>query len=394
MQKVVHFFHHRFVSPLKQFIYDSRSIGIVLLICTFVSIIFSNLSLTSTSYFHLLASTFNGQNADSFSIGIFSFPNTPILVINDFLMAFFFFLAGMEIKRELIEGELSSFKQAILPVTAAIGGMIVPALIFTLINQHTKFQSGWGIPMATDIAFTLGVCSLLGSRVPLSLKVFVTALAIIDDLGAIFIIAVFYGVQVHAYYLIFSIIIIISILLLNKLLRKFGFLQFVLGILLWYCMFHSGIHATVSGVILAFCIPTNQLKHLERRLHIPVYFFILPLFVLANTAIVIPQNWIQHINSSLSWGIIAGLFVGKPIGICLSVLIMYKFKWADLPSGVSKWQLLGASILCGIGFTMSIFVTTLAFDDLQAINIGKISILLASSLSMIVGYILLRIKTS
>jgi len=394
MRVIIHFFHHRFVSPLKQFIYDSRFIGILLLICTSISLLLSNIPATNLSYLHLFEFSFSGHQDSLFFIGQLSFPNTILLCINDFLMAFFFFLAGMEIKRELIEGELSSFSKAILPVVAAIGGMFAPAIIYAIINHHSNFQSGWGIPMATDIAFTLGVASLLGNRVPLSLKIFVTALAIIDDLGAIIIIALFYGVAVHPYFLLFSLILVALILLLNKLLNKFGFLQFTLGILLWYCLFHSGIHATIAGVILAFCVPAKQLRQFERHLHIPVYFIILPLFVLANTAIPIPHNCFHYLDSSLGWGILAGLFLGKPIGICLAVFVMYKLKWASLPTDTSKLQFLGASVLCGIGFTMSIFVTTLAFDNIIAINTGKIAILLASTLSMFLGYLLLRIKGS
>ncbi len=384
MQAIIKFFHHRFVNPLKQFIYDSRSIGIILLVCTAISLLLANIATTKSAYLHLFELTiFDSSDA--------SFPNTPLLFINDLLMTFFFFLAGMEIKRELRVGELSSAKKAILPITAAIGGMIVPAILFSIINYQTNYQSGWGIPMATDIAFTLGVASLLGSRVPLSLKVFVTALAIIDDLGAIIIIALFYGAMIHLKFLFISISIIPLILILNKTMRRFGIPQIIMGILLWYFMFHSGIHATVSGVILAFCVPTNQLQKYEQRLHFPVYFIILPLFVLANTAIEIPQNCFYYLNSTLSLGIIAGLFLGKPIGICLVVFIMTQLKWAYLPTGTTKLHLLGASILCGIGFTMSIFVTTLAFKEIIAINIGKIAILIASTLAMIVGYLFLRI---
>ncbi len=391
MQVVIKYFHHRFVNPLKQFIYDSRSIGIILLSCTIISLLISNIVSTKTIYLQLLEFNFLNSADTTNTFGLLSFPNTPLLFINDLLMTFFFFLAGMEIKRELIVGELASLKNAVLPISAAIGGMIAPAIIFYILNYQTNFQSGWGIPMATDIAFTLGVASLLGNKVPLSLKVFVTALAIIDDLGAIIIIALFYGVVIHFKYLILSTLIVLLILLLNKILRKFSILQIILGILLWYSTFHSGIHATVSGVILAFCVPTNQLQKYEHRLRIPVYFIILPLFVLANTAIELPQNCLSYINNSLSWGIIAGLFLGKPMGICLVVFLMTQLKWASLPNAVSRLQLFGASVLCGIGFTMSIFVTTLAFESNAAINTGKIAILIASTLSMIVGYTILRI---
>jgi NhaA family Na+:H+ antiporter len=249
-----------------------------------------------------------------------------MLWINDGLMAVFFFLAGMEIKREMLAGELASLKKSALPVFGAVGGMIVPALLFTLFNKGTNGMQGWAIPTATDIAFTLGIASLLGSRVPASLKIFITALAIIDDLGAIIVIALFYGAQLEVWYLTGCVVIVFIVLLLNKIKVKPGWLHILLGIMLWYCMFHSGIHATVAGVLFAFLLPASSLQKLELQLHKPVYFIILPLFAMANTAILIPSNGIQFLNTTVSWGILAGLCIGKPLGICAACYFLTRKK--------------------------------------------------------------------
>jgi NhaA family Na+:H+ antiporter len=221
--------------------------------------------------------------------------------------------------------------------------------------------AGWAIPTATDIAFTLGVASLLGNKVPVALKIFITALAIIDDLGAIIVIALFYGGQIKFMFLLACAIIVAAIYALNKLKVKFGIVHIVLGLVLWYCMFNSGIHATVAGVVLAFLIPVNQLSKFELKIHAPVYFLIMPLFALANTAITFPANIAEALNGNLSWGIIAGLLLGKPIGICLASYFMVHKNYAQLPTKTNWNQMIGASILCGIGFTMSIFIATLSF---------------------------------
>ncbi len=381
-----------FFDPLITFIHDSKSIGIILLIATAVSILLANINGISSTYISIFQWSIDGTNHHAFDWGIFHLPNSVLVIINDLFMAAFFFLAGMEIKRELVTGELSSIKQSILPVVAAIGGMLIPALIYSQFSRGTLFMNGWAIPMATDIAFTLGIASLLGNRVPVALKVFITALAIIDDLGAIIVIALFYGGQLKLLYLLLSAIIMIILLSLQKNKVKIGWYTWVLGLALWYAMFNSGIHATVAGVLFAFTIPVKQLAQLELKFHTPVYFIIMPLFALANTAIVFPEEGLAALNHSFSWGIMAGLFIGKPLGICLACYWMIKQKWANLPSQTNWHQLTGAGILAGIGFTMSIFISMLAFQDNVVQDIAKIAVLVSSVLSMIVGYFWLAAK--
>ncbi len=381
-----------FFDPLITFIHDSKSIGIILLLATVVSILLANINGISSTYISIFQWSIDGTNHHAFDWGIFHLPNSVLVIINDLLMAAFFFLAGMEIKRELVTGELSSIKQSILPVVAAIGGMLIPALIYSQFSRGTLFMNGWAIPMATDIAFTLGIASLLGNRVPVALKVFITALAIIDDLGAIIVIALFYGGQLKLLYLLLSAIIVIILLSLQKNKVKIGWYTWVLGLALWYAMFNSGIHATVAGVLFAFTIPVKQLAQLELKFHTPVYFIIMPLFALANTAIVFPEEGLAALNHSFSWGIMAGLFIGKPLGICLACYWMIKQKWANLPSQTNWHQLIGAGILAGIGFTMSIFISMLAFQDNVVQDIAKIAVLVSSVLSMIVGYFWLAAK--
>lgn len=380
------------IDPLMTFIHDSRSIGIVLLVATALSILLANISAISENYLALFQWSFDGTDEHAIEWGFLHLPNSIMVIINDLLMAVFFFLAGMEIKRELVTGELSSIKQSILPVAAAIGGMLIPALIYSQFNRGTDYMHGWAIPMATDIAFTLGIASLLGNRVPVALKIFITALAIIDDLGAIVVIALFYGGQLKLLYLILSAIIMIVLLSFQKNRVKLGWYTWVLGLLLWYTMFNSGIHATVAGVLFAFTIPVKKLANLELAFHTPVYFIIMPIFALANTAIVFPDAGITALNSTFSWGIIAGLFIGKPLGIVLACYWLVKQKWASLPSQTNWHQLIGAGILAGIGFTMSIFISTLAFQETIIQDISKIAVLVTSLLSMIVGYFWLAAK--
>lgn len=381
------FFKNQFVDPLKEFIHDSKSIGIMLLSATAISICLANLSATSNWYQSIWQFSFDGTESHHMHIGFLFLPNSVLTVINDFLMAIFFFLAGMEIKRELAHGELSSFKQSLLPVVAAIGGMIVPAIIYAQFNKGTPFMNGWAVPMATDIAFTLGVASLLGKRIPLSLKVFITALAIIDDLGAILVIALFYGDQLQLLYLLLAAFIMVVLWFLNKKKSSFGWYNWVLGIILWYAMYNSGIHATIAGVLFALMIPVNKLTTLEMKFHSPVYFLIMPVFALANTAIVFPINSIQLINTTYSWGIFAGLLVGKPLGIVGACFLMIKNKFSNLPIGTNWYQLIGAGMLAAIGFTMSIFLSTLAFANHQERDIAKIAVLVTSFLAIIIGYI-------
>ncbi len=380
------------IEPLKVFIHDSRSIGISLLLATVLSLILSNIPEISEDYIRFFQLTIDGSQEHAFEWGPFHLPNSIIVIINDLLMAAFFFLAGMEIKRELVIGELASFKQSILPVAAAIGGMIVPAIIYTQFNRGTAYTGGWAIPMATDIAFTLGIASLLGNRVPVALKIFITALAIIDDLGAIVVIALFYGSQLKLFYLLLSGLIMLVLLSLQKNKVKLGWYTWVLGIALWYTMFNSGIHATVAGVLFAFTLPVNKLPELEIKFHTPVYFIIMPLFALANTAIVLPESGIGALNNAFSVGIIAGLFLGKPVGICLASYWMVRRKWAQLPNQTNWHQMMGAGILAGIGFTMSIFISMLAFSETATQDIAKLAVLVSSVISMVIGYVWMTIK--
>jgi NhaA family Na+:H+ antiporter len=381
-----------FISPLTHLLHDSRSVGVTLLVCTALSLIITNWGEVGINYLAIWNHSFSGTDAHHIHFLGLELPNSPVFIINDGLMAIFFFLAGMEIKREMLQGELASIKQSLLPVFGAIGGMIVPAIIFFFINKGTDQIRGWAIPTATDIAFTLGVASLLGKRIPTGLKVFLTALAIIDDLGAIVIIAIFYGNELQLGYFLGSIAFTGIIYFLNHKKVSFGIWQVLCGFALWYCMFNSGIHATVAGVIFAFLVPTDLLKKFEDKIHIPVYFIIIPLFALANTAIPLPSGSLGNLNTKLSWGIELGLCLGKPIGISVFSYYLVKRKWADLPEGVNLYKLIGAGILAGIGFTMSIFISTLAFDDIATQNNAKVSVLVASITAIIIGYLWFRFE--
>lgn len=372
------------ITPLQRMIKDSRSVGIILFACSIVSIIISN-----TSYGKQYIDVWNTILDFPANIHL---PHSILHWINDGLMAVFFFTVGLEIKRELLAGELSSLKKSLLPLFAAIGGMIVPAAIYSLFNNQTIYQHGWGVPMATDIAFSLGIASMLGKRVPPSLKIFLMALAIIDDLGAILIIAFFYGAAIQWIYLIAGIGITAFLFLMPSLKIKFGWWSFVLGILLWYCIFNSGVHATIAGVLFAFTIPLQALEKTEHALHNPVNFIILPVFALANTAIVIPGDFATTINSTLNHGIISGLFIGKPLGIVLACWLLVKLKWGQLPAGVSWMQLTGVGILAGIGFTMSIFISMLAFDEPVTQDMAKAGVLIASLIAVITGYVWLHMS--
>lgn len=381
-----------FSQLLHSYLHSNRSIGITLLLCTAISLLLANLSLTQNWYQHFWHHSLDGTAAHHTHIGWFNIPNSPSVFINDFLMAVFFFLAGMEIKREFLTGELSSIRQSLLPMVAAVGGMLMPAILFAFIARGSAYMQGWAIPTATDIAFTLGVISLLGRNVPSGLKIFVTALAIIDDLGAILVIAIFYGDALHWGYLLVVLLLVGILVLLNKRGFKFGWVHILLGLIMWYCMFNSGIHATVAGVIFAFLVPVHLLKRFEDMIHIPVYFIILPAFALANTNLVLPEHPVQALTGPLSTGIMAGLVIGKPLGISLSCYFLISRKWAQLPSGVNWYKLIGAGILAGIGFTMSIFISALAFSGGPVEDMAKISVLVASLLAMLIGYCWLKME--
>lgn len=385
---IIKILRHTFLHPLKEFIHDSKAIGIVLCVCTLISLLLANVSF-GNEYILFWSKSIDGTVNHSTHLGFLHLPNTLQLWINDAFMALFFLLAGLEIKRELVEGELNTVKKAAMPFLAAVGGMLFPALIFVGFNGNTNFSTGWAIPTATDIAFTIGIMNLLGNKVPMQLKVFVTALAIIDDLGAIIVIALFYGTTIHWLYLGIVGVAIILILIANKFL-KFGVIQYALGILIWYAMFNSGLHATIAGVIFAALVPNKNLTRLQLKLHVPVYFIIMPLFALANTVLQLNANSIQLTNS-LSLGIIIGLIAGKTIGITIFSYAMHYFKIASLPTGVNFTKFIAAAILCGIGFTMSIFISTLAFKDIEIQNQAKIAVLFASLLAGVIGFIVMSL---
>ncbi|MDN3654796.1 Na+/H+ antiporter NhaA [Ferruginibacter paludis] len=366
---------HRIMTPLRYFINDSRTVGIILIICTLLSIFLANKGI-GLSYR-------NFWNSEMHSFKALHLPATYLEWINNFLMGIFFLMAGTEIKRELMEGELSSFKKAILPFGAALGGMMVPALIFIAFNVHSSYITGWGIPTATDIAFSLGIASLLGKRVPLSLKILLMALAIIDDLGAIIVIALFYGGQLHWTFLAIAGAIFLALMACNYFKIKFGFLQIILAVCLWYAILQSGIEASIAGVIFAFTIPTKKLVAVEKFIHNFVNFFILPLFALANTALFIPAHFAEALGSTVGIGIIVGLVVGKPLGIFLISRLLVSLNIAKLPHNIQWKQILGMGTLAGIGFTMSIFTTMLAFGDDAVRDIAKIAILTSVALSVV-----------
>ena len=368
-------------NPLRIFLNDSRATGVILLFCTAISLFLSNTNFSGEAYRNLWHTEYMHDGT------VFKLPGSFSHLINDFLMAFFFLLAGMEIKRELLAGELSSVKKAVLPFGAAFGGMLVPACIFLLFNAGSSFAHGWGIPTATDIAFSLGVASLFGKKIPVSLKILLMALAIIDDLGAIIVIALFYGGQIKWAFLAIAGFIYFLLWICNIRKIKFGAIQIVSSLLLWFCVLNSGIEGSITGVLVAFAMPINMLPKIEKAIHGYVNFLIIPLFALANTAIIIPGNIAEALSSSISMGILAGLVIGKPIGIFLFSRLMVALKLAKLPHQINWKQLFGMGTLAGIGFTMSIFTTNLAFNTELSKDISKISILISMLLSLAVSWI-------
>lgn len=368
---------------IKELIHNEKTGGCLLLLCTAVSLIVANTALGG-SYLDLWHAQFLGLSIEQW--------------INDALMAVFFLMVGLELVREIKIGEFANPRNVILPIAGAIGGMLIPAAFYFFFNKGTDAQSGIGIPMATDIAFALGILSLLGKRVPLSLKLFLMALAVVDDLGAIIVIALFYTKDLHVLSLLISLGIWCFLLILNRM-KVRSLIPYILGgACMWYFMLQSGVHATISGVLLALVLPINNddkesspaFRILE-KLHIPVTFFILPVFALANTAVVIAFDWSTLFASHITMGIICGLVLGKPIGILLGALVAIKFKAAILPVGVDWKQMAGVSFLGGIGFTMSIFIGLLAFDDITMINTAKIAILISSLIAGLLGYFCLNV---
>ncbi|MBR1949460.1 MAG: Na+/H+ antiporter NhaA [Bacteroidales bacterium] len=416
---------------LNTFLSNQSIGGAILMVCAVIALMCANIP--QLSFIHEIWHTSLGIN-----IGSFSLEMTLEQWINDALMAVFFFVVGLEIKREMMVGELSSFKHASLPILAALGGMVVPAIIYAVFNHsHPESFSGWGIPMATDIAFALGVLSLLGNRAPLGLKVFLTALAIVDDLGAIVVLAIFYPTHsLHFDMLLYAAIIVLFLFALNRYKVNRPLLYMIPGVFLWYFIFKSGIHATISGVILALTIPSktvinevrfavsmkywiekfksvsnsevevlanSEQQHIihqisknaknicplmhkfEYGLHPWVTFFIMPVFALANAGVEITGDLFSWPVSPVVPGVFLGLFLGKPIGITLFSFIAVKCGIAELPVGTKWKQIFALGIIAGIGFTMSIFVDGLAFDSQELVNIGKATILGTSVVAAMVG---------
>jgi Na+:H+ antiporter, NhaA family len=365
-----------------EFFSSEKAGGLILVICSALSLLVAN-SAFGTDYIHI------------WHIDIFS--RSTEFWINDGLMTIFFLLVGLEIEREIYIGELSDIKKSLLPIFAAAGGMLIPAIIHFSLNQGSIFQRGFGIPMATDIAFSLGILSLLGNRVPVSLKIFLTALAIIDDLGAIIVIAIFYSTGFSILYFGFAALIFVVMIIMNRMKFYKIWVYLILGCVMWFCMYHSGIHPTITGVFLAFAIPFGSGDEkspsyiLQHNLHKTVAFFILPIFALANTAIVFPPSFINAVSNSNSYGIILGLLFGKPLGIFIFSIIGTALGLCSIPKEIEKKHLVGIGLLAGIGFTMSIFITLLAFSDNATIVESKISVLVASVLAGVLGFFLLYV---
>jgi len=366
----------------KEFFESEKSGGLLLVICTIISLLLANSSL-GISYQHFWNIEIAGHSF--------------VHWINDGIMTIFFLLVGLELEREIYQGELSNIKKASLPIFAALGGMLIPALFFTLFNYGSNTQSGAGIPMATDIAFAVGILSLLGKRIPASLKIFLTALAVIDDLGAIFVIAIFYT-STLAFTNLFIALGVFGILIILNRLKVYNLIPYLIGgVVMWYFMLHSGVHATITGVLLAFAIPfgkgdKNSPSHkVQHFLHKPVAYIILPLFAIANTCISIGDNWYTGLSQTSSLGIILGLVIGKPLGIWLFSFISVGIGISALPNDLKWKNILGAGLLGGIGFTMSIFITLLAFDNPTFINNSKIAILIASLIAGLIGFTFLKL---
>jgi len=375
----------KLTKSFKNFFDSKKSTGIVLIVCTAVSLVFAN-SPIGDQYLSIWHTYVGGLSLEHW--------------INDGLMAIFFLLIGLELERELYNGELSDIRNALLPIAAAAGGIAAPALIHFAMNGGTDTQAGIGIPMATDIAFALGVLALLGSRVPASLKIFLTALAVIDDLGAIIIIAVFYTSELSLTYLLGALWTFGLLILMNRL-GVMSMLPYLIGgVVMWFLMLKSGVHATIAGVLVAFAIPFSHKEddeespshRLEHILHKPVAFLVLPIFALANTGVVIGADWLSGLTSPNSGGIILGLAIGKPLGITLLSFAAVALGVCRLPLDLNWKHIFGAGLLGGIGFTMSIFITNLAFvAQADVINSSKMAILVASLTAGTMGFLWLKL---
>ncbi len=427
----------KLMTPFEEFIKGEVNSGVLLIICTFIALFFANSSFYD-AYHHFLSGKV------SLSISGFKLEMSIHHFINDGLMTLFFFLVGLEIKREVLVGELSVLRQALLPICAAVGGMVIPALIYHAFNANGASEAGWGIPMATDIAFAVTALVILGKRIPKSLMTFLIALAIVDDLGAVLVIAVFYTTNIDIQMLMLAFVIFAGLLLMNLVGVRSTIPYAILGIILWLVIYKSGIHATVAGILTAMTIPARSkynpkefvkgarklidkfdffrekesnilkatelnsvlqtletginraqtpLQNLEHAQHLPVNFLIIPIFALANAGIPIDLGSLgDTLTDNTVLGVILGLVIGKPLGIFISCFLAIKFKLCSLPQGVSMQQILGAGILAGIGFTMSIFVSELAFRGSEAnLVYAKTAILFASLLAFIIGFTYLYI---
>lgn len=423
---------HQLLSPFQSFLQQEASSGLILLVCTLLALIWAN-SPWGHGYVDLWENRFSiGTESTNLSLPLIDW-------INDGLMAIFFFVVGLEIKREVLVGELASVRRAALPIVAAIGGMVAPALLYSFFNMGGEGVQGWGIPMATDIAFAVGILALLGRHAPLPLKIFLTALAIVDDMGAVLVIAIFYSHGLVWSNLLFAAVILLILIVLNRAGVRHPLPYLLLGGVLWLAIFGSGIHATIAGVLLAMTIPAKErlntprfveqarvaigelqraviadentadvrqtalqsledacegaespLQRMEHALHPWVAFLIMPLFALANAGVRLESSVITVFSNPISWGVITGLVIGKQIGITGFAWLAVKSGIAALPKGISWRQIYGAGWLGGIGFTMSLFIASLAFGGASALSVAKFSILIASLLAGIGGWYILR----
>jgi len=385
------------ILPQFNFLKNESAAGIMLIGTALLAIVIANTPLQT--YYALLLDT-----PVEIRVGALEIAKPLLLWINDGLMAIFFFLVGLELKRELLEGELADKRNITLPAAGAIGGMAVPALIYTYFNMgDTTAMQGWAIPAATDIAFALGVLFLLGSKVPTSIKIFLTSLAIFDDVGAIIIIAIFYTANISVISLVIVGLCIPALALLNRYGVGAKSVYVMIGVIMWIATLKSGVHATLAGIILAMFIPIklksaegiiSPLKDMERDLHSLVAFFVLPVFAFANAGISLAGVGIDHLLHPVPLGIALGLFMGKQIGVFGFCWAAIKLKWTRLPNGMSWISLYGTSVLCGIGFTMSLFISSLAFEEAGGALLfdERLGIILGSLVSGLVGYIILRIS--
>ena len=381
--------------PFKWFFKLEAASGLVLLIAAIIALVISNSNFSGLYFGTLEQYLFIGINNFGLKLSVHHW-------INDLLMAIFFFFVTLEIKREFIQGELSNLKKALLPIIGAVGGMVIPALVYVAINfGNTETLNGWAIPSATDIAFSLGILSLLGSRVPISLKIFLTALAIIDDLGAILIIAFFYSADLNISYLSLILISYIFLLILNKYGVKKFIPYFIIGAFMWYFTYKSGIHATIAGVLLASTIPHrvkdkdySLLIKLEHAISPYVAFIIMPIFAFANAGVSLEGLSLSSLLLPVPLGILLGLFIGKQVGVMIFSFVAVKLGVAQMPDNANWLTIYGVSVLTGIGFTMSLFVGNLAFaENIQYIDGVKIGVLAGSLLSTVFGYFILLFST-